>query len=125
MSKTYLKVKIKSLASEAQIIRAEERKWKRRLPTYKFGNQPSPIYFGLHEHRICVVRRESRSALLAYGFIRHKSYRSIEQKNKQGHEPAQSWRIAELVSKYGIPSDWLPLKNNERAAKISEWICET
>jgi hypothetical protein len=120
MSKTYLKVKIKSLAAEASIIRHEEKKWKDRT---KPGNkhEPSPIYFGLHEHRVYAVRREARVALLAYGFIRGREYRSIEAKNKHGRELPQTARIAELVTRYGRPDSWKDLKTPERVAKISEW----
>ncbi len=52
--KTYLKIKISSLAAEARIIRREEQRWP--------GDHQ--IRTGLHEHRVIDVRREARSALL-------------------------------------------------------------
>jgi len=92
----YLRVKIKSLSSEAKIIRHEERKvmkWKREP-----DHDPEPIYFGLHRHRTQNVRRESRSAHLAYGFLREMPYRKIE--DKCYTKPNWS-RVKDLASKYG------------------------
>ena len=88
---TYLKIKIKSLASEARMIRLEERKVKGYI-RYRNRNvsskeQPSKIdgrlrtlREGLHYHRIFDVRRESRSSCVAYGFLRGRDYGQIEQK---------------------------------------------
>lgn len=84
--RVYLKVKIKSLAAEAKIIRAEERKNK---------------YFrtGLSSHRKTVVRSEARHTLLAYGFLKGKRYRDLEPtaKNKPDWD-----RVRRMVEKYGI-----------------------
>ena len=51
---TFLKMKLVSLAAEARLIRREEQRWP--------GEHPIP--YGLHEHRILVVRREARSTCL-------------------------------------------------------------
>lgn len=84
----YLKIKIKSLAAEAAIIRAEERKWP----------GPSAERFGLHEHRVQDVRRESRAAGLAYGFLRGRRYRALEAKSYE--EP--NWkRVQQIAEKFG------------------------
>ena len=87
---TYLKVKIKSLAEEAKIIRLEERKAK------KYGNKL--LREGLRSHRIWDVRREARASLLAYAFLRGKSYHSIEQtvKNKPDWD-----RVVKIIKKFG------------------------
>ncbi len=66
--KTYLKMKLLSLAAEARIIRREEQHWP--------GEHP--IRYGLHEHRILVVRREARSTCLTYDFLRSRPYRTLE-----------------------------------------------
>ncbi len=88
--KTYLKIKLLSLAAEARIIRREEQRWP--------GEHP--VRYGLHEHRVINVRREARSALLAYGFLRHRAYRTIEPKCHR----APGWkRTQQLVEKYGDP----------------------
>jgi hypothetical protein len=90
--KTYLKIKIVSLAAEARLIRREERRY--RGP--KWG--PSPVRLGLHRHRIHEVRPEARHALLAYGFLRGRSYRQIE--SRAGCVP--NWdRVQDLILKYG------------------------
>lgn len=87
--KTYLKIKIKSLAAEARLIKAEERKWP----------GTSTVRAGLQNHRIKDVRGEARSALVAYGFLRGRSYKRIERTTKT--EP--DWeRVEALVAKYGL-----------------------
>lgn len=63
----HLKIKIKSLAAESRIIRREE-----------LRRKPGDIRTGLYLHRINVVRREQRLALLAYGFLRGRDYTAIE-----------------------------------------------
>ena len=60
MSVRFLKVKIKSLAAESRIIRQEEYRSKGELR----GE--------LHNHRVTVVRNESRATHLAYDFLRGK-----------------------------------------------------
>ncbi|MHA1952145.1 MAG: hypothetical protein ACW987_20060 [Candidatus Thorarchaeota archaeon] len=62
----FLKVKIKSLAEESRIIRREEKKAETALRNR------------LHEHRTYDVRRESRAALLAYGYLRGKPLSVVE-----------------------------------------------
>ena len=85
----YLKVKIKSLADEAKIIRTEEKK----------TDDPEK-YWGLILHRTGTVRREARHTLLAYGFLRGKKYHQIE--NKCDYPP--SWeKVEKMVQKYGMP----------------------
>lgn len=96
MSYPELKIKIKSLAEEARIIRADEKKLS--------GSKRE----SLHIHRVIDVRQEQRSALLAYGFLRGRSYLRIEAKRKEG-KPGPNWvRIRDLIAKYGdtkqIPS---------------------
>lgn len=91
--KTYLKIKIKSLAEEAKLIRAEERKFKKHAE----GSIGRQIFWGLRGHRIKDVRSESRSALLAYGFLRGRSYLQMEPKCEIGPD----WkRVEAIVMKY-------------------------
>lgn len=83
-----LKVKIKSLAEEARIIRLEER---RSAPG-------GPQQRELHEHRVRDVRSEQRHSLLAYAFIRRVPLAKVEPKT--GTPP--DWkRVAKLVEKFG------------------------
>lgn len=67
---TYLKVKIKSLAIEAQIIRKEENK------CIAFCDEET--YYGLIDHRKKHIRPISREANIAYGFLRGMPYHKIE-----------------------------------------------
>lgn len=81
-----LKIKIKSLAAEARIIRKEEKK--------TFGTLRNE----LHDHRVKDVRWVARHAHIAYGLIRGRAYERMEQKAK--HEP--NWKEVErLCKKYG------------------------
>lgn len=97
---TYLKVKIKSLAAEARIIRMEERRARR-----------TSLRCGLAEHRRGVVRREARIAQLAYGYLRGRPRSTVEPKTRPGNAP--DWkRVAGLVSRYG---------SAELASRVDEW----
>lgn len=92
MSKTYLKIKIKSLAEEARIIRHEEKKW--------YG--PSETRTGLYLHRVRDVRSEARAALLAYGFLRGRPYAALEKVGNHRQTNAVDWiRVTRLAAKYG------------------------
>lgn len=68
-----LKIKIKSLAEEAKIIRFEE----------KFYPGNSFFRESLKQHRVYIVREEARHALLAYAFMRQIPYKKIEEKCHQ------------------------------------------
>lgn len=103
----YLRVKIKSLAAEATIIRREERRAK--LLWQKYQN---PTFFSLQGHRRCEVRPEARAALLAYGFLRGRTYHQIENKC---HEPPNWHRVTELVRKYGT------LSKEQSAIAVKSW----
>lgn len=86
--KAYLKVKIKSLAEEARIIREEERK-----------TQDPEARAGLVSHRKGTVRQEARHTLLAYGFLRGKKYRQIEPKS---HTKPVWPRVVRMLRTYGL-----------------------
>lgn len=66
------RVKIKSLAVEARIIRAEEKRCKSDSDR---GN--------LRHHRITAVRDEQRWTLLAYAYVRGIPYCSVEVNSKR------------------------------------------
>ena len=86
-----LRVKCKSLAAEARIIRAEERRTHGALRDE------------LRNHRVLVVRSEARHAYLAYGFVRGRSYVSMEPR----YEIAPNWtRVRPMLKKYG-PRDFV------------------
>lgn len=102
----YLRVKIKSLAAEARIIRHEEVKYKPRI---KDDNQ---TYFALRYHRLA-IRGDTRSALLAYGILRGRTYRQIEAKC---YEPPKLAQVRDNLVRFGNMS-------KEAASKlVTEWI---
>ena len=87
-----LKVKIKSLAVEARIIRKEERKAKLQF-----------IRNHLQNHRRYNVRDEARWSQLAYGFLRGLEYSQMEAKNSTD----VNWtRVTKLVEKFGETVFW-------------------
>lgn len=118
--KSYLKIKIKSLAAEAAIIRLEERRALRHAK-HAQGRQGEEQrladlfaeYGGLHRHRIEDVRWEARSACLAYAFLRGRRYGATE---PAGSSKPSIARVAELVSKYGY------VEKKAAADRLKEWI---
>jgi hypothetical protein len=92
MSKYFLKIKVVSMAAEQRLIRAEERRFKKR------GLGASPVRQGLYDHRTKDIRPELRAANLAYGFVRGTPYRKMEAVAYT--EP--NWkRVLQLAEKYG------------------------
>jgi len=83
-----LKIKAKSLAVEAQIIRREELKLKRTANWYTEHQQAEEGAAcarkrqDLYEHRIGIVRRESRATQLARSFIKGHAYCTIERNTR-------------------------------------------
>jgi len=94
----YLKVKIKSLATEAKIIRQEERKARER--------RDRTLRIGLAGHRRGIVRHEARHSLLAYGFLRGVPYDKMEAKCHGNDEP-EFGKVYKLVQKFGVQREWL------------------
>lgn len=92
-SLAYLRVKIKSLAAEAKIIRAAEIKAR--------DNGHSETRLGLHLHRVNDVRSEARSAQLARVLICGKRYSDSEAKCEISPD---ALRISVIASKYGARS---------------------
>lgn len=103
--KSFLKIKIKSLAAEARIIRFEEQRFKgyrrraaeRQLPAETIDAIDAERV-GLWRHRTYDVRDEARAALAAYGFLRNLPYVRIE--GDSASRPPLD-RVAYLVAKYG------------------------
>lgn len=136
--KAYLKIKIKSLAAEAEMIHREERRHnighrgrvriRRQLAKAtdlteaqraRLTRRMQPptetamsTLWGLRHHRIYDVRGESRSSHVAYGFLRGLPYRRIEANTKT----APDWsRVEALVKKYGDDDP------RDRMQRFSEW----
>lgn len=106
----YLRVKLKSLAEEARIIRIEERR------ANKAGNYA--LQNSLVLHRTSIVRSEARATLLAYNYLRGLPYEACE---AQGSTPPNWNKVEAMVKKYGRiynfkPSDWVSGKCLKAAA---------
>lgn len=82
-----LKIKLKSLAEEARIIRKEERKTNGSLRCE------------LSLHRRGIVREVSRNTHIAYGLIRGLKIEQIENP-KEGNAPDKA-AINKMLTKYG------------------------
>lgn len=89
----YLRIKLKSLAAEARIIRREEK----RANEYRdFDLQNS-----LTLHRKGTVRSEARATLLAYQYLRGIPYAACEKPNPKKHNPIDMDAVKRMVKKYG------------------------
>ena len=94
MNPVFLKIKLKSLAAEARIIRKQEQK--------SYGD----IRNSLHEHRVRVVRRAARETGLGYGYLRGRSYAALE---RVSYIPPDWKEVGKMVKKYGgmdLPESW-------------------
>lgn len=103
MSKLFLKIKLKTLATEARIIRAEEIKLRNRARQRRAKGKSvdvSALLDALHDHRVKAVRRESRLTHLAYGFLRGRSYNAMERK-ATALKPSDWTRVKTMITKYG------------------------
>lgn len=91
MSHKFLKVKVKSLAAEARIIRLEER---------RAGH--GDLRDRLAVHRRWSVRFEARHSLLAYGYLRGISYVAMERTTRDDNAP--DWNhVEQMVKRFGPP----------------------
>lgn len=104
-NRRFLKVKIKTLACEVTIIRKEENS----LPGGHW------LRASLQQHRKKVVCEELRSALIAYGFLRGRSYTQIESGSTR--KPNMD-RVREIVTKFNDPRK---ATTQQTLQKLAEW----
>lgn len=137
--KRFLKVKIKSLAAEARIIKNEERKLKtvkvevpvkdragnvlRQKIVRKLAARKQLQFNSLREHRVGVVRAEARNSLIAYAFLRGRPYSVVAPKDSRLVDRTS---VARMALKYG-PSDLQNLPKTHEAviayeAKLLAWF---
>lgn len=105
---TFLRVKLKSLASEAKIIHQEEKK-ANSFKAYSLQNE-------LSEHRKGIVRRESRATILAYQYLRGLPYSVCENPNPNKDNPVDWDSVQRMIKKYG------GFTKHAREFTWSEWI---
>lgn len=123
MQTAALRVKIKSLAEEARIIRLEERRAKgRRVSPGVFLGRDDKLWWSLNAHRTWDVRNEARSSILAYAFIRGRSYAACERPAKDN--PPDLKRVLHLVEKYGAPVGGVP-KYKCPDGVLAAWVAGT
>jgi hypothetical protein len=84
--RAFLRIKLKSLAAEAKIIRLEEARNKR-------------LRYELSAHRRGVVRTAARNTLLAYAFLKGRTYKSVE---PNAHTPPNWKEVERMVRQYGV-----------------------
>jgi hypothetical protein len=100
----HLKIKIKSLAAEANIIRFEAK---------KVNGEERCI---LNEHRKNQVRKEARHSMLAYGLLRGVPYSKMESKC---NEAPDLKKINKMVLRFRILKD-----NRLERVRDDEWFLE-
>lgn len=94
---TELKVKLKSLAEEARIIRKEELSIKNGNFSYKSNMKRESLYL----HRTTHIRPIARATYLAYGLLRGLDYHQIERTTKT----IPNWgKVRAMVEKYSEAS---------------------
>ena len=110
-SKLYLKIKLKSLAEEAKIIRKEENKYKYASRNYRItldnvrvcdeakADELIGIYENLRSHRVGNVRHEARDSHIAYGFLRGKLYKVVE--TPSPNNPPNLRNIVGIIQRFG------------------------
>lgn len=106
---TKLKVKVKVLAYEAQVIRREEVTARNKGRTV--------LRSDLYHHRIGVVRREARATHLARAFLWDKDYKTVEGNRVHGFENGVLDSTLSMIRRYGGDE-----KGNTTMDTLKEWI---
>lgn len=99
-----LKVKLKSLAAEAKIIRFEEKK------------THGVLRDELHLHRVWQVRSEARHTHIAYGLIKGLKLEQIEPKS---FVPFDWARVNAMIKKYGSLEQRREIEQQEKPKKAA------
>jgi hypothetical protein len=94
--RAFLRIKLKSLAAEAKIIRLEEARNKR-------------LRYELSMHRRGTVRIAARNTQLAYAFLRGRTYKSVEPTAKT---PPNWKEVERMVRQYGVAAPYFSTKGN-------------
>jgi hypothetical protein len=123
MRSRHLRIKIKSLAAEAAMIRLEERrvsKSRHWLRDHQGDGREVELSVAeqaaLHRHRTVDVRCEARAGLLAYAFLRGKPYGGFVEPAGSSMPKALPGHVASLVARFGA----LPSTTAER--EVKSWI---
>lgn len=121
-----MRVKIKSLAHEASVIRAEERQaLRRRRKVLRKDKEVAGAwlfarYLSLRNHRLDVVRREARVTLLAYAFLRGVPYLAVEHRVSIDNVP-EADRVAQVAHRFSRASQHSKLDQSLVRA-VLDWM---
>lgn len=86
-----LRVKVKTLAEEARIIRREEQR------------SHGPLRNELREHRAGVLRSAARDAHIAYGLLKGRTYEQMEGNRRPDTKDPNLDAIRKMLARYGKP----------------------
>ena len=112
--KEALRVKVKTLAEEARIIRHEVN----RLKGFSYKTQDSiERTLSLNGHRTGIVRYEARHAQLAAAYLRGAPYEAAE---RFAEDPPNPVKIFDNVCKFANIRD--PQRKAALAQEISKWL---
>lgn len=135
LTRAKFRVKLKSLAAEAKIIREKERRAARHARAWyweidrqlKAGASPNALSKertgmaqatltneGLHGHRIGILRDEARATLLAYAFLRGVPYKATEPRAKK---PVSIKRVTDISKSLAWDQGILP-----SAQAVLDWV---
>lgn len=125
-----LKIKAKTLAAEAQIIRHTENKFKKSA-RYNASKQRTDMavrdwfrYNDLRNHRTIQVRDTARATHLARAMLKGQAYSKVEQGTKVGEVyPAVIRDVARMIRKYGHVQ--FDVTHQEAIQMVKEWIQAT
>ncbi len=99
--KSKFRVKIKSFAEEARIIKSEIKKTSKIVKAIElgvWGTFYESVAGDLRHHYVEVVRKEQRHTLLAYAFFRGRPYKQIENKTDNPPDANKIKRILKSLS---------------------------
>lgn len=110
-SKIHMKIKIKSLAAEARIIRVEEAKAKKARKT--------ELLSSLAEHRRGKLRQAARESYLVYAFLRGVPYWVVE---KPGSSKPNWDEVEKAIKRFRSFNNWTPLHEIDKLKnELKEW----
>lgn len=116
-TRKFLKIKLKSLMAEAQIIRKEESR-----------TQDPELRSEMHKHRVLDLRHETRCTHLAYAMLRGQPYNKVENRqpadslHSRKTTPIDLKKVAAMLRKYGPPNLNL---YNATDDTVRQWILQT
>ena len=100
-----LKIKVKSLAEEARIIRKEE------------GKVHGMRRWGLQHHRRGIVRDAARRSLVAYQFVRGRDWEACASNDPVTR--SRDWpSVKKMIAKYGTTEDLRRWENEQEEKGI-------